>query len=129
MGIDASAVYNPTGNVAPTPNIASLASNGIKFTNAYAYPLCSPTRSAMLTGRQGFRTGTANVVGGASSNNSLKSTELTLPDAFALNSGLQYQLKHVGKWHLGNGGTGPTTVGGWPSFAGALIGEVEDFYS
>ncbi|MBX7207847.1 MAG: sulfatase-like hydrolase/transferase [Verrucomicrobiaceae bacterium] len=129
MGIDASAVYNPTGNVAPTPNIASLASNGIKFTNAYAYPLCSPTRSAILTGRQGFRTGTANVAGGASSNNALKSTEFTLPDAFTANAGLQYQLKHVGKWHLGAANTSPTLIGGWPSFDGAMVGEVADYYA
>lgn len=129
MGIDASAVYNLTGTVAPTTNIASLAANGIKFTNAYAYPLCSPTRSAMLTGRQGFRTGTANVAGGASSNNALKATEFTLPDAFAANSGLQYQLKHVGKWHLGATNTSPTLIGGWPSFDGAMVGEVADYYA
>ena len=73
-GIDASALYNtaPGAQFAPTPNIASLAANGIKFTNAYGYPLCSPARSSILTGRQGYRTGTANVVGGGTSNNTLK---------------------------------------------------------
>ena len=37
FGTDACAVFNPTGNVAPTPNIASLAASGVKFTNAYSY--------------------------------------------------------------------------------------------
>ena len=130
-GLDASALYNtsPGAQLAPTPNIASLAANGIKFTNAYAYPLCSPTRSSILTGRQGFRTGTANVVGGGTSNNNLKAAEFTLPEAFAANSGLNYQLKHIGKWHLGGANTAPCLIGGWPSFAGAMVGEIEDFYA
>ena len=130
-GLDASAVYNPTGNVAPTPNIASLASGGVRFNKAYAYTVCSPTRSSMLTGRYGFRTGTANVAGGGTSNNSLKATEFTLPEAFAApaNSGLNYQLKHIGKWHLGGANTAPGAIGGWPAFAGYLAGQVADYYS
>ncbi|MEO8616549.1 MAG: hypothetical protein ABI600_15510, partial [Luteolibacter sp.] len=79
----------------------------------------------MLTGRYGFRTGTGNVVGGAVSNNSLKASEFTLPDAFAANSSLGYQLKHFGKWHLGSSPVSyPCTTGGWPAFAGSLFGEV-----
>ena len=129
-GLDASSLYNTSPGVSlpPTPNIASLAASGVKFTGAHAYALCSPTRSSILTGRFGFRTGTGNVVA-AASNNSLLASEFTLPDAFAANSGLDYQLKHIGKWHLGGGQTAPCLIGGWPSFAGALIGEVTDFYN
>ena len=129
-GLDASSLYNTSPGVSlpPTPNIASLAASGVKFTGAHAYALCSPTRSSILTGRFGFRTGTGNVVA-AASNNALLASEFTLPDAFAANSGLDYQLKHIGKWHLGGGQTAPCLIGGWPSFAGALIGEVTDFYN
>ncbi len=129
FGLDASAVFNtsPGASLAPTPNIASLAANGVKFTNAYSYSVCSPARSSVLTGRFGFRTGTANVTGGTTSNNSLKAAEFTLPDAFAANSGLNYQLKHLGKWHLGGTSTAPCLIGGWPSFSGALIGEITDY--
>ena len=129
-GLDASSLYNTSGGVSlpPTPNIASLATNGVKFTNAYGYPVCSPTRSAVLTGRYGFRTGTGNVAAGTS-NNLLQSSEFTLPDAFAANSGLDVQLKQFGKWHLGGGNSAPSTVGGWPNFAGSLLGQIDDYYN
>lgn len=40
-----------------TPNVQRLADQGMTFTNAYAHPLCSPTRSALLTGQYPHRTG------------------------------------------------------------------------
>ena len=131
MGTDACSVFNssPTAQLASIPNITSLAANGVKFTNTYSYTVCSPARSAMLTGRYGSRTGTANVAGGGTSNNALKAAEFTLPDAFAANSGLDYQLKHIGKWHLGGANTAPCLIGGWPSYAGATGAEVTDFYN
>ena len=46
-----------------TPNIDRLAKRGVSFSQAYACPLCSPTRSSLLTGkyasRLGFMTATA----------------------------------------------------------------------
>ena len=41
-----------------TPNIERLARRGLLFTNAYtAHPLCSPTRSSIMTGLEPARTG------------------------------------------------------------------------
>ncbi len=40
-----------------TPAIDNLARNGMRFTNVWATPLCSPTRVELLTGRYPFRTG------------------------------------------------------------------------
>jgi arylsulfatase A len=43
-----------------TPNIDKLASDGLRFTNAYTAPLSGPSRSMILTGRHLFRTGATN---------------------------------------------------------------------
>ena len=40
-----------------TPNIDSLAQNGIRFSHFYTAPLCGPSRALVLTGRYAFRTG------------------------------------------------------------------------
>lgn len=46
-----------------TPNLDNLAASGIRFRNAYATPLCSPSRVELMTGRYGFRTGWLNLIG------------------------------------------------------------------
>lgn len=46
-----------------TPNIDKLAQNGVRFTKAYSYPVCSATRASMLTGRYGFRNGIRYQIG------------------------------------------------------------------
>ena len=43
-----------------TPNIDKLASQGIRFTHAYANPLSGPSRAVLMTGRYNFRTGATN---------------------------------------------------------------------
>ena len=139
VGIDVLSQYSSllgnsgTGQFPPTPNITALAANGLQFNHAYTSTVCSPSRSCILTGRYGYRTGVGNVVA-ASSNNFLQQTEFTLPRAFAANSALNFQLKHFGKWHLTalsgtNANLGPCLIGGWPAFSGSLPGQLSDFYS
>ena len=41
-----------------TPNLDRLALTGMRFTNCYSMPLCSPSRTCLLTGRYPFRSGT-----------------------------------------------------------------------
>src|SRR6056297_4317941 len=48
--------YNGNTNL-KTPNIDSLAMNGISFENFYVQPVCSPTRAELLTGRHFTRLG------------------------------------------------------------------------
>ena len=45
------------GDPPPTPILDALATSGILFRNAWAAPVCSPTRACLYTGRYGFRTG------------------------------------------------------------------------
>ena len=39
------------GSDLPTPNIDALAAGGLRYSNFHVTPLCSPTRAALLTGR------------------------------------------------------------------------------
>jgi len=127
-GVDSSSLYNSTNNGAslpPTPNINSLASNGVVFTRFYANPLCSPSRSCILTGQYGFRTGVGDVVGVGVA---LTTNAFTLPEAFT-NAALGYNLSQFGKWHLANPLNSPRTVGGWTNFLGCIPGQVADYYN
>ena len=133
-GVDANSLYNSTaGATAPTPNINALAASGVRFTNAYSCPVCSPARACMITGRLGFRSGVGEVVSVASGN-SLTDSELTLPEVITQNSGLGIQSACFGKWHLTAGNptavaNGPNTIGRWPHYAGCTAGEVASYTS
>jgi arylsulfatase A-like enzyme len=111
------------------PNISALKNSGVLFSKAYAQPVCSPTRACILTGRHPFRTSIGAQLEGATSPQ-LQASEFTLPEAFAANSALGYSLAMFGKWHL-NAGAGtndtPRTIGGWPHFAGTIIGALPDY--
>ena len=129
FGADSFPLTASGGSVPPMPNITALKSSGVLFSRAYAQPTCSPTRACILTGRHPFRTGIGAQLTGATSPQ-LASSEYTLPDAFAANPGLGYSLAMFGKWHLNAGGgtnDSPRTIGGWPSFAGTIIGALPDY--
>jgi arylsulfatase A-like enzyme len=121
IGLDSLDISNTSTNASypPIPAIQNLAENGILFSNGYAYPTCSPTRSSILTGRYGYRTG---VLSPQSSEN-FSADENTLPEIFA-DQALGYELASFGKWHLGDGDTGPNVTGGWPHFSGSLGGSL-----
>jgi len=62
LGVDIVTCYLEGPVVAPTPNIDALALDGVLFRNAWANPVCSPTRAHLQTGRYGFRTGVGRVI-------------------------------------------------------------------
>lgn len=82
-----------------TPNIDRLAQGGVRFTHCYAYPLCSPTRAALLTGRSPMRYGLAYSVVRPWSPYGLPLDEHIMPQTF---KALGYQTAILGKWHLGH---------------------------
>ena len=88
-----------------TPNLDKLAAESLVFTNAYMYPTCSPSRAALLTGKQSFRTGVYNVPvleKGDSQQNIFSRWTVGLEHKMYAeplkNSG--YKSIHLGKWHL-----------------------------
>ena len=86
----------------PTPNIDSLAKNGIRFTSGYvSCPVCSPTRAGLMTGRYQQRFGHEFNPGpprAASTDFGLSLQETPLP---ARLKSLGYATGMFGKWHLG----------------------------
>lgn len=79
------------------PNVRKLLSKGVRFSNAWANPVCSPTRAGILTGRYSFRTGVGNVATAAMQ---LDTTETTIAKLLKNNAPTRYATANVGKWHL-----------------------------
>jgi arylsulfatase A-like enzyme len=129
VGVDASRCYGTPASLAPTPNIDSLCSSGVVFSNVWTNPVCAPTRACMLTGRYSFRIGVGDVPGPGSPGIALD--EFALPQALDREvSG--YQHACLGKWHLGtnaNGRDDNPNLMGFSHYAGSTGGGVPDFYS
>ena len=95
MGWGDSATYGHP--LIKTPNLDKLASQGVKFTQCYsACGVCSPSRSAILTGRTPYRNGVWRHLSGNHEAH-LRASEITYPK---LLNAAGYETCHVGKWHL-----------------------------
>jgi len=104
-----------------TPNMERLAARAMRFTDAYASPICSPTRASLLTGKYSARHGITTPSGHLppkppgfqylpdsappdrklvtpASKNYLEPSEYTLAEALR-DAG--WRTAHIGKWHLG----------------------------
>lgn len=86
----------------PTPNIDSIANNGVRFTNGYvSCPVCSPTRAGLMTGRYQERFGHEFNPGPPATVDKefgLPLTETTIASRLKSEG---YVTGLVGKWHLG----------------------------
>ncbi|MFL9829328.1 sulfatase-like hydrolase/transferase [Flavobacterium sp. ST-87] len=79
-----------------TPAMDKLAQNGVRFTKAYcAQPLCSPSRTAIFSGKMPFETG---FVGNIPERDGLWPDDLLMMGKIFQNGG--YKTGYVGKWHL-----------------------------
>ena len=81
----------------PTPNINEIAAGGVKLTNFYANPYCSPTRAAVFTGSYAERAKINYALPG-NSTVGMPGTTRTLPKMLR-DAG--YRTALIGKWHLG----------------------------
>ncbi len=100
-------VYDPLNRgFYETPNIDALAAQGMRFTNAYANPTCTPSRAALMSGQYYPRQpvydvytqppGTEMIP--AANTDDLPEDKITIAEA--LKSG-GYQNGFMGKWHIG----------------------------
>ncbi len=95
MGWGDSATYG--NDLIQTPNMDRMASEGVKLTQCYsAAGVCSPSRSAILTGRTPYRNGVYRHLSGNHKPH-LRASEITYPE---LVKEIGYETCHVGKWHL-----------------------------
>lgn len=120
-----------------TPRIDQLAREGVRFTQAYAMSVCSPTRSMLLTGKHAARLGITIWIEGslrktanrrlvdADSRHNLPHTEVTLASRLR-DAG--YLTALVGKWHLGDAGHFPETHGFDINIGGTHWGAPETFW-
>lgn len=92
----ADAMSNAGNKDLHTPAMDKLAKNGLKFTRAYcAQPLCTPSRTAIFSGKMPFETG---FTGNTPEKDGLWPDSLLMMGRIFQNGG--YKTGYVGKWHL-----------------------------
>lgn len=97
VGRDAIAPYTAPPEAAEAPTLTALAEAGVRFDRAWATPVCSPSRAALLTGRLPWTTGIGRGIAPADTSPGLPEAEVTLAEHF---KAAGYATAAVGKWHL-----------------------------
>ena len=114
VGIDQVGNFYKDGTLpASLPNMNAIASAGVKFTNTWVMPECSPSRAAFFTGRYPLRTGvTSALIDNMLPASQTSPYETTLPRVLATAG---YTSAMIGKFHLGDhnpaGDCSPSTLG------------------
>lgn len=110
------------------PHIRAMLNKGVRFKNLMSNPVCSSTRTTILTGRYSFRTGVGGIVG--SSSGQIDTSEKTIPRLLKLHNP-QLSTANIGKWHLSQPNppinlTFPNVMG-YDLFQGPFIGAISSY--
>lgn len=113
------------GSDIETPNLDRLAAEGMVLNRFYSMPICTPTRSALMTARDPMKLGTIYAGFQPWQNGGVSPEERFMPESFR-DAG--YQTAMIGKWHLGHT-TEPLvpTSRGFDHFFGHLNTQI-DYY-
>ena len=103
-----------------TPNLDKLAKESTELSRFYAYPVCSPTRAALLSGNMPRRYGVVDALNGRDPG--IPAGLQTIPSTF---KAAGYRTSLIGKWHLGAATT--PQKNGFEQFYGFLSSGV-DYY-
>lgn len=107
-----------------TPNLDRMATQGMRFTDCYAQPICSASRAAFLTGSYPLRCGLPDVHSYGSPFG-LHSDEITIAEVL---KGQGYATACIGKWHLGEGlELGPNRQGFDTYYGNRLVNGTQTF--
>ncbi len=116
LGLDRLGFYGESQTPAVTPVLDSLASKGLVFMNAWANPVCGPTRALIQSGLYGIHTGIGE--NPDDKNYGLPANGAVLPNRLPS----PYTSLMVGKWHLGDDQQGDThpNDAGYGMYSGSL---------
>ena len=83
-----------------TPNMDALVKSGVRFTQFYGAPVCSPSRAGLMTGKTPQRAGVpGNIRSSSAIAGGLRGEQYTMAEMF---KDAGYATAHIGKWHLGD---------------------------
>ncbi len=118
-----------------SPNLDKLATQGIRFTQAYSSsPYCSPSRAAIMTGRHPARLKITDYIPSNGKSGKLLPAEMKMEmplEEVTIAEVLRdagYATWHVGKWHLGDLGYYPEDQGFQVNVAGNHSGAPPSFF-
>lgn len=120
LGKDATPNFTEGSTKPNMSTLQSLMNSGITFDNVWSYPVCTPTRASILTGKYGIKTGVIEV------GDVISTGETSVQRYINSNTGNAYATAIIGKWHLSNNANDPAIMG-IDYFAGLLNGGVQSY--